>query len=120
MHLRTEHWANALHQGLTAGRNAVGEREAYTRLPYFFSDQYDLGLEHVGHNSPDDDVVVRGDLADRKFIAFWHHNGVVSAAMAVNVWDVADDLEAIVNAARPVDPIRLSNASITVEQLAAG
>jgi 3-phenylpropionate/trans-cinnamate dioxygenase ferredoxin reductase subunit len=116
--LRVEHWANALNQGITAGRNAVGEREVYTRLPYFFSDQFDLGLEYVGQARPGDAVVVRGDLDDRKFLAFWHHNGMVSAAMAVNVWDVVDGLKAIISAARPVDPLGLADASTTLEQLA--
>ncbi len=61
-HLRVEHWANALNQGTTAGANAAGGTETYTRLPYFFSDQYDLGMEYVGDSRPDDTVVIRGDL----------------------------------------------------------
>jgi 3-phenylpropionate/trans-cinnamate dioxygenase ferredoxin reductase subunit len=101
--LRVEHWANALNQGVTAGGNAAGLHDPYVRLPYFFSDQFDLGLEYVGHAAPGDDVAVRGDLEDRKFVAFWHRHGVVTAAMNVNVWDVVDDLKALVNAARPVD-----------------
>ena len=116
-HLRVEHSANALNQGLTAGRNAAGESEAYTRLPYFFSDQYDLGLEYVGHADPDDEVVVRGDLGDRKFIAFWHRAGNVTAAMSVNVWDVVADLTAIVSSAVLVDPRHLSDPSIALVDL---
>ena len=116
-HLRVEHWANALNQGLTAGGNAAGRRDPYTRLPYFFSDQFDLGLEYVGHAGPGDRVVVRGALEDRKFVAFWHHDGVVSAAMNVNVWDVVDDLKAIVGAARPVDPRRLADPSVALDDL---
>jgi 3-phenylpropionate/trans-cinnamate dioxygenase ferredoxin reductase subunit len=119
-HLRIEHWANALNQGLTVGRNVAGQRESYARLPYFFSDQYDLGLEYIGHAGPDDAIVVRGDLEDRKFIAFWHHNGTVNAAMNVNVWDVADDLKVIVNARRPIDPLRLADASVALDELARG
>jgi 3-phenylpropionate/trans-cinnamate dioxygenase ferredoxin reductase subunit len=92
-HLRVEHWANALNQGLTAGVNAAGGAESYTRLPYFFSDQYDLGLEYVGFSDPGDALVVRGSLADRTFIAFWHRHGIVTAAMNVNVWDVVEDPE---------------------------
>jgi len=89
-YLRVEHWANALNQGLTAGANAAGQREVYDRMPYFFSDRYDLGLEYIGHASPDDAVAIRGDLDSRTFIAFWHRDGVVTAAMAVNTWDVVD------------------------------
>jgi 3-phenylpropionate/trans-cinnamate dioxygenase ferredoxin reductase subunit len=117
-HLRVEHWANALNQGVTAGRNAAGERDVYSRLPYFYSDQYDLSLEYVGHSTADEEVVVRGDLGDRKFIAFWHRDGTVNAAMSVNVWDVVDHLKAIVGLARPADPLRLADLSITLEQLA--
>jgi 3-phenylpropionate/trans-cinnamate dioxygenase ferredoxin reductase subunit len=116
--LRIEHWANALNQGLAAGANAAGAGESYTRLPYFFSDQYDLGMEYVGYADPGDDVVVRGSLADREFIAFWHRDGVVAAAMNVNVWDVVEDLKAIVAAGRPVNPGRLADPAVELAALA--
>jgi 3-phenylpropionate/trans-cinnamate dioxygenase ferredoxin reductase subunit len=117
--LRVEHWANALNQGITAGRNATGHHDAYTRLPYFFSDQYDLGLEYVGHASSDDHVTIRGDLAAREFIAFWHHDGVITAAMNVNTWDVIEDLKALIEAGRPVDPGRLADRDVGLEELVA-
>jgi 3-phenylpropionate/trans-cinnamate dioxygenase ferredoxin reductase component len=116
-HLRVEHWANALNQGTTAGRNVAGWREAYDRLPYFFSDQYDLGMEYVGLGDPGDDLVVRGDLGAREFIAFWHRDGAVSAAMNVNVWDVVDDLKAIVAAERRVEPDRLADPGIPLGEV---
>ena len=116
-HVRVEHWANALNQGTTAGRNVAGRREVYDRLPYFFSDQYDLGMEYVGLSASSDDVVVRGDLDAREFVAFWHRDGVVSAAMNVNVWDVVEDLKAIVAAERPVDPDRLVDPSIALGEV---
>jgi 3-phenylpropionate/trans-cinnamate dioxygenase ferredoxin reductase component len=94
--LRVEHWANALNQGELAGRNAVGGHDSYTRLPYFFSDQYDLGLEYVGHHRSDDEVIVRGDREAREFLAYWHRDGVVTAAMAVNVWDRLEEMKAAV------------------------
>ncbi|MFN8036777.1 MAG: FAD-dependent oxidoreductase [Acidimicrobiia bacterium] len=115
--LRVEHWANALHQGSTAGRNAAGDRASYTRLPYFFSDQYDLGMEYVGYGDANDEVTVRGDLASREFIAFWHRDGAVTAAMNVNVWDVVDDLRAIVEAPGPVDPARLADPEVPLTEL---
>jgi 3-phenylpropionate/trans-cinnamate dioxygenase ferredoxin reductase subunit len=115
--LRVEHWANALNQGTTAGRNAAGNRDAYSRLPYFFSDQYDLGMEYVGHGDGTDAVVVRGDRDAREFIAFWHRDGTVTAAMNVNVWDVVDDLKAIIEARTAVDPIRLANADVPLRDL---
>jgi 3-phenylpropionate/trans-cinnamate dioxygenase ferredoxin reductase component len=112
--LRVEHWANALNQGLTAGRNAGGHADVYDRLPYFFSDQYDLGMEYVGQADTADAVVVRGSLEKREFIAFWHRDGVVSAAMNVNVWDVVDHLMAIVTARRPVDLARLTDEDVAL------
>jgi 3-phenylpropionate/trans-cinnamate dioxygenase ferredoxin reductase subunit len=117
-HLRVEHWANALNQGTTAGRNAAGTREAYTRLPYFFSDQYDLGMEYVGHADPGDSVTIRGDLDSREFIAYWHRDGVVTAAMNVNVWDVVEDLKAIVEAGTPIDVARLGDPGVPLADLA--
>jgi 3-phenylpropionate/trans-cinnamate dioxygenase ferredoxin reductase subunit len=117
-YLRVEHWSNALNQGLTAGVNATGGAESYTRLPYFFSDQYDLGMEYVGSSNPGDAVSVRGSLADREFIAFWHRDGIVTAAMNVNVWDVVDDLNSIIAAGRTVEPARLADAAIPLAELA--
>jgi 3-phenylpropionate/trans-cinnamate dioxygenase ferredoxin reductase subunit len=117
-HVRVEHWANALNQGTTAGRNVAGQRDVYDRLPYFFSDQYDLGMEYVGLGAPGDDLVVRGDLEAREFVAFWHHDGVVTAAMNVNVWDVVEDLKAIVAAERPVDLGRLADQSVAFDEVA--
>ena len=116
--LRVEHWANALNQGLVAGRNAAGAREVYDRLPYFFSDQYDLGMEYVGHGGSDHQVVVRGDVAARELIAFWHRDGVVSAAMHMNVWDVVDDLKAIVGSGRSIDVARLADPDVRLSELA--
>ena len=116
-HIRVEHWANALNQGPTAGRNATGQRDAYDRLPYFFSDQYDLGMEYVGYAAKDDSVVVRGDLDAREFIAFWHRDGKVTAAMNVNVWDVVEDLKAIVGADRAADLDRLTDPDVSLAEL---
>ena len=116
-HLRVEHWSNALNQGLAAGANAAGGTTPYTRLPYFFSDQYDLGLEYVGYSDPADAVVVRGSLADPQFIAFWHRDGIVTAAMNVNVWDVVEDLKAIVAGGRAIEPGRLADPAVDLADL---
>jgi 3-phenylpropionate/trans-cinnamate dioxygenase ferredoxin reductase subunit len=92
--VRVEHWANALHQGEAAGRNAAGGSVVYDRLPYFYSDQYDLGLEYVGLHDPGDVVRIDGSVAARKFVATWERpDGRLTAAMAVNVWDVIEDLK---------------------------
>jgi 3-phenylpropionate/trans-cinnamate dioxygenase ferredoxin reductase subunit len=111
-HLRVEHWANARYQGTAAGHNATGEHEVYDRLPYFYSDQYDVNLEYVGHAQPDDEVVIRGDLDQRKFVAMYHHDGVVSAALTVNVSKVFTDLKIIITAAKPMDLYALADPDI--------
>jgi 3-phenylpropionate/trans-cinnamate dioxygenase ferredoxin reductase subunit len=84
-HLRVEHWANALHQGVAAAENMLGHATVYDRVPYFFSDQYDLGMEYSGHATAWDRVVFRGDPRDGKFLAFWLDHGVVVAGMNANV-----------------------------------
>jgi 3-phenylpropionate/trans-cinnamate dioxygenase ferredoxin reductase subunit len=116
-HLRVEHWSNALNQGATAGANAAGGTEAYARLPYFFSDQYDLGMEYVGYSQPNDRVVIRGNRDKREFIAFWLRDGVVTAAMNVNVWDVVEDLKAIVVSGRVLDANRLADPTVALAEL---
>jgi NADPH-dependent 2,4-dienoyl-CoA reductase/sulfur reductase-like enzyme len=115
--IRVEHWDNAKAQGATAARNLLGARETYDRLPYFFTDQYDLGMEYVGHLGPEgyDEVVVRGDLAG-VFTAFWVHDGRVRAAMHANDWDATDGLRAVVTAGA-VDLARLRDPQVTLEDL---
>jgi 3-phenylpropionate/trans-cinnamate dioxygenase ferredoxin reductase subunit len=97
-HVRVEHWDNAIAQGLTAARNMLGAQESYLRLPYFFTDQYDLGMEYVGNIGPDgyDQVVVRGDVPGRLFTTFWLNGGAVVAGMHVNDWDAIEAIRHIV------------------------
>ena len=93
--IRVEHWDNAIRQGRVAGRAMAGDEDAAaTDLPYFFTDQYDLGMEYVGDVGPDgyDEVVIRGDVAKRVFRAFWVAGGKVVAAMQANDWDASDTL----------------------------
>ena len=96
--IRVEHWANALHQGPVAARNMLGRSEAYDRVPYFFSDQYDVGMEYAGYARTWDRVVFRGDPASREFIAFWLLGDRVVAGMNVNVWDVTDQIQRLIRA----------------------
>jgi 3-phenylpropionate/trans-cinnamate dioxygenase ferredoxin reductase component len=119
-HLRVEHWANALHQGRTAGANAGGPAPGatYDRSPYFFSDQYDLGMEYVGLGMPDDEITVRGDVDRLAFVAFWQRDGVVTAAMHVNVWDATEGMRAIVESGLPQDPRHLVDPDIALDELA--
>jgi 3-phenylpropionate/trans-cinnamate dioxygenase ferredoxin reductase subunit len=116
--IRVEHWANALNQGPAAARNMLGKKEPYQRLPYFFSDQYDIGMEYSGYATSWDEVIFRGDPAGREFIAFWLDGGRVVAGMNVNVWDVTDHIEALIRSGEQVDVARLRNPDLPLEELA--
>jgi 3-phenylpropionate/trans-cinnamate dioxygenase ferredoxin reductase subunit len=118
-HLRVEHWANALYSGPAAARSMLGAGVVYDRLPYFYTDQYDLGMEYTGHAPAGayDNVVVRGDLAARKFIAFWTVDGRVLAGMNVNVWDVTQPIQDLIRAAQPVDLERLADPDVPLSDL---
>jgi 3-phenylpropionate/trans-cinnamate dioxygenase ferredoxin reductase subunit len=116
--VRVEHWANALHQGPAAARNMLGEADAYDRLPYFFSDQYDVGMEYSGFAREWDRVVFRGDPASREFIAFWMAEDRVLAGMNVNVWDVTDPIRRLIHDRVAVDDRRLADPEVPLEELA--
>jgi NADPH-dependent 2,4-dienoyl-CoA reductase/sulfur reductase-like enzyme len=116
-HVRVEHWANALNQGPAAARSMLGQDVAYDRVPYFFTDQYDLGMEYSGLGGPGDTVVCRGNPDDGEFIGFWLDGGRVTAGMNVNVWDVTDPIQALVRSKRPVDAVRLADPDVPLESL---
>jgi 3-phenylpropionate/trans-cinnamate dioxygenase ferredoxin reductase component len=120
-HIRVEHWANALNQGPAAARSMLGQDIAYDRVPYFYTDQYDLGMEYSGYVEPDGyaRVVFRGDVAGREFIAFWLDGADrVLAGMNVNVWDVTDPIQALVRSGRSVDPAALADPGTDLGELA--
>jgi 3-phenylpropionate/trans-cinnamate dioxygenase ferredoxin reductase component len=111
--IRVEHWANAKDQGAHVAQNLLGASEPFFTSPYFFSDQYDLGMEFRGLTDPfNDELVVRGDLASREFIAFWVRDGALQAAMNVNMWDDGDTLAALVDKRARVEPAKLVDADL--------
>ncbi|MEV4569730.1 FAD-dependent oxidoreductase [Nonomuraea sp. NPDC049419] len=118
-HVRVEHWANALNQPAVAARAMLGRPAAYDEPPYFYTDQYDLGMEYLGHVPPgtEHDVVIRGDLSGREFLAFWLRDDRVIAAMNVNIWDQGDHLKALVLAQTPVDRAALADPKVPLEKL---
>jgi 3-phenylpropionate/trans-cinnamate dioxygenase ferredoxin reductase component len=115
--IRIEHWANALHQGPAAALSMLDRDEPYDRVPYFFSDQYDVGMEYSGHAPSWDRVVFRGDTAAREFIAFWMEGDRVLAAMNVNVWDVVDPLQRLIRERIAVTDEQLRDAGVELERL---
>jgi 3-phenylpropionate/trans-cinnamate dioxygenase ferredoxin reductase subunit len=116
--IRVEHWANALNQGPAAARSMLGKGEPYARLPYFFSDQYDVGMEYSGYATRWDEVVFRGDPATREFVAFWVEDGRVVAGMNVNVWGVTDQIQALIRSRERVDVARLRDPDMDLREAA--
>jgi 3-phenylpropionate/trans-cinnamate dioxygenase ferredoxin reductase subunit len=118
-HVRVEHWSNALNGGKAAGKSMLGQQVEYNRVPYFYSDQYDLGMECAGLPLPGtyDQVVYRGDSGTLEFIAFWLKEGRLVAGMNVNVWDVNNDIQSIIRSARPLDTARLADPAIPLAEV---
>ena len=118
-HLRLEHWSAALNQGPVAAANMMGTVTSYDRVPYFFSDQYDSGMEYTGYvpRGGYDSVVFRGDVATGEFIAFWMQDGRVLAGMNVNTWDVTDAIEGLVRSGARPDPAKLADPDVLLTYL---
>ncbi len=118
-HLRVEHWANARRQGAIAGKVMLGQDAVDARPSYFFSDQYDLGMEYTGDIGPAgyDRVIFRRHADSSQLFVFWLHEQRVQAGMNINIWDVADDIERLVQSARPVDVDDLANPGIPLASL---
>lgn len=113
--LRVEHWDNAIRQGKLAAATLLGQDQSYDWAPYFFTDQFDLGMEYVGYSAPEDISVVRGDTETGEFIVFWLSEGKVTAAMNVNIWDVNDTLRGVLG--KSIDQERLTDQSVDLAEL---
>ncbi|TDD65798.1 NAD(P)/FAD-dependent oxidoreductase [Jiangella aurantiaca] len=117
--IRVEHWANALNQPAVAASTMLGGDAVYDELPYFYTDQYDLGMEFHGLVTPDnyDEVAYRGDVAAREFVSFWLREGRVVAGMNVNVWDVGEPIKALIRSGNPVDEVKLANPAVPLDEV---
>ncbi|MEU7827920.1 FAD-dependent oxidoreductase [Nonomuraea sp. NPDC049129] len=107
--IRVEHWANALNGGPAAARSMLGQEVSYDRVPYFYTDQYDLGMEFSGDIQGYDEVVYRGSVPDLEFVAYWLREGKVVAGMNVNVWDVVSEIQQLIRSGVTVDPKELTS-----------
>ena len=116
--IRVEHWSNALNQGPAAARSMLGQTVSYDRIPYFFSDQYDVGMEYSGYATSWDQVVFRGDRDGGEFVAFWLADGRVVAGMNVNVWDVNEHVQTLIRSRARVDVHDLTDPDTSLESLA--
>ena len=115
--LRVEHWANALNQGPVAARAMLGKPAVYEEIPYFFSDQYETGMEYSGYATEWDEVVFRGDVAAREFIAFWLKDERLVAGMNMNIWDVSDPIRELIRSRQRLDPRALADPDLPLSQL---
>ncbi len=118
-HIREEHWASALNQPATAAQSMLGHDAVYDRVPYFYSDQYDLGMEYSGYVEPGDydEVVFRGDVGKREFVAFWVKDRIVLAGMSVNIWDLTSAIQTLVSAHREVDTAKLADIEVPLTEV---
>jgi NADPH-dependent 2,4-dienoyl-CoA reductase/sulfur reductase-like enzyme len=120
--IRVEHWANALNGGPEAARSMLGRDVVYDRVPYFYTDQFELGMEASGdwaggydevvYRGKDPAAYVSGDSDDLEFVAFWLKDGRVVGGMNVNVWDVTGDIQALIRSGKPVDKDRLADSGV--------
>ncbi|MBX3067627.1 MAG: FAD-dependent oxidoreductase [Cryobacterium sp.] len=119
MRLRSEHWANALNEGPAAARGMLGQNESFEDIPYFYTDQFDLGMEYSGYGpmTRGAEIVYRGDKAAREFVAFWIKDERVVAGMNVNVWDVNEQVQRLIKSQKVVDLSKLTDATVPLEEI---
>ncbi len=117
--VRVQHWANANDQGPAAAASMLGLGEPYSKVPYFFSDQYDVGMEYSGlaKSGEYDDLVYRGDPASREFCVFWVSKGTVIAGMNVNIWDVHPQIRALIKNRTQVDVAKLADPAVSIAEV---
>lgn len=113
--LRVEHWDNAIRQGEAVAKAMLRQPVTYDWQPYFYTDQFDLGMEYVGRGSSSNDVVIRGDKDDGEFIAFWLDGDRVTAGMNVNIWDVTEDIRSLIGSS--VDRARLADPGVPLTEV---
>lgn len=123
-HQRSEHWANAINTGKVAAKAMLGKPAVLNHIPYFYTDQFDLGMEYSGYGplARDAKVVVRGDTSAGEFIAFWvvpvsSEKGRVVAGMNVNVWDVQGAIKALIRQENEVNLQQLADLSVPLDSL---
>src|SRR5215217_7603323 len=116
-HIRVEHWANALRQGPVAARAMLGKPASYDEIPYFFSDQYESGMEYTGYATEWDEVVFRGEVAAHEFVAFWLKDRRLVAGLNMNVWDASEPIRELIRSRRALHPRDLVDPTVPLSEL---
>lgn len=119
LHIRSEHWFNALSQPAVAARSMLGQNAEYSEVPYFFTDQFGLSMEYCGYVAPAgyEEVLFRGDKETLEFMVFWLKEHRVIAGMNVNIWDQTEHIKALIRSALPVDTEQLANIDVSLETI---
>ncbi|HEY3560877.1 MAG TPA: FAD/NAD(P)-binding oxidoreductase [Kribbella sp.] len=118
--IRVEHWQNAKDTGAAAAKAMLGEDVSHDAIPYFFTDQFDLGMEYAGEipRGTSYHVVLRGDPKSGAYLAFWlDDENHVLAGMHVNTWDTIDAVTALIRSGKQVDPARLADTSVELSEI---
>jgi 3-phenylpropionate/trans-cinnamate dioxygenase ferredoxin reductase subunit len=116
--LRVEHYENAQNQGVAAAKAMIGKAEPYAPVPFFWSDQYDLTMQYVGHATGRDEVIFRGDIASRKFLAFYVRDGRLRAALGINRFRDVSAARRIIRDGIAVTPEQLADEQVDLRKLA--
>ena len=118
--MRVEHWQNAMQQGAAAARSMLGKRQPYDPVHWFWSDQYDVNLQYAGSHQASEQLVVRGDLEARNFIAFYLNQGCIDAVVALNRGKDVRRVMPLIKARRSVDPRQLVDEDVDLRGIAGG
>jgi 3-phenylpropionate/trans-cinnamate dioxygenase ferredoxin reductase subunit len=116
--IRVEHWRNAIEHGAAAARSMLGKGEPYAEVHWFWSDQYDANIQYAGHHVEWDELVVRGSLEERKFVAFYVKDGLADAAVAINSGRDLRRAQAVIRARRRVDAGKLRDPDTDLRERA--
>ncbi|OFI39859.1 pyridine nucleotide-disulfide oxidoreductase [Arthrobacter sp. SW1] len=118
-HHRSEHWFNALSGGKVAAKAMLGQDATLDMVPYFYTDQFEASMEYSGFPSlaAGSSPLLRGSMEDGSFLAFWLDGNTVVAGMSINLPKVHKHIKALISGRVPVDPARLADPDIPLEEL---
>jgi 3-phenylpropionate/trans-cinnamate dioxygenase ferredoxin reductase component len=115
--IRVEHWEVGKNHGRAIGAAIAGEDAPYTKLPYFWSDQYDVSLEYRGHASGDSHAVWRGDRQGLAFSVFYFNDGLVDGVLSMNDKKTNELGGKLIESRKPVDKAALADAGVDLADL---
>ena len=115
--IRVEHWEVAKNQGRGIAANITGSDQPYTKLPYFWSDQYDVNMEYRGNASGDDRAVWRGDRDGLTFSVFYIRDGLIEGVLSMNDSKTNELGGRLIESRRPMSESALANMGVDLAEL---